>query len=269
MPAPGDGPLVVDNATICEVHGSHKQGACYGYTHRLGYHLLLVTRADGGEVPRARLRKGAANTARGILRFVDELVARLRHAGATTWLDADHRRHAVCELAIRDLKAGAGWRICPRAGLPPTRPGCWLPPWPTICCAGRPGSAWASVTSRPSPRRCAVRCLRCPAGYPLQAAVDAAPTRQLAVGPLVQWRWLGCTASPTRPDRTPTPPLASSTTHRRLRPARHGGDQPTKPLTDQQSTLSCQILRPAVTPLRASALRDPTVRKPAIIFADR
>jgi hypothetical protein len=28
--------------------------------------------------------------------------------GATTWLDADHRRHAVCELAIRDLKAGAG-----------------------------------------------------------------------------------------------------------------------------------------------------------------
>jgi hypothetical protein len=31
----------------------------------------------------ARLRKGSANTARGILRFVDELVARLRRAGAT------------------------------------------------------------------------------------------------------------------------------------------------------------------------------------------
>ena len=28
--------------------------------------------------------------------------------GTMTWLDADHRRHAVCELAIRDLKAGAG-----------------------------------------------------------------------------------------------------------------------------------------------------------------
>jgi Transposase DDE domain group 1 len=28
--------------------------------------------------------------------------------GTATWLDADHRRHAVCELAIRDLKAGAG-----------------------------------------------------------------------------------------------------------------------------------------------------------------
>jgi hypothetical protein len=210
---PGDGPLTVDvDSTICEVHGYHKQGACYGYTHRLGYHPLLATRADSGEVLHARLRKGAANTARGIVRFVDELVARLRRAGAVgeltvrmdsgfwsaklikrlrahrvhysitvrqtktvrgaiaaipehawvqiayqpggvaqvaetpyrgdrlivrrvrnlddqqqqlfptwryhafvtdrpgtaTWLDADHRRHAVCELAIRDLKAGAG-----------------------------------------------------------------------------------------------------------------------------------------------------------------
>jgi hypothetical protein len=209
---PGDGPLTVDvDSTICEVCGHHKQGACYGDTHRLGYHPLLATRADTGEVLHARLRKGAANTARGIARFVDELVARLRRAGASgeltlrmdsgfwsaklirrlrghrvrysitvrqtktvraaiaaigeaawvpiayqpdgvaqvaetpyrgdrlivrrvrnlddqqqlfpTWryhafvtnrigtmleLDADHRRHAVCELAIRDLKAGAG-----------------------------------------------------------------------------------------------------------------------------------------------------------------
>jgi hypothetical protein len=28
--------------------------------------------------------------------------------GTTLELDADHRRHAICELAIRDLKAGAG-----------------------------------------------------------------------------------------------------------------------------------------------------------------
>jgi Transposase DDE domain group 1 len=209
---PGDGPLTVDvDSTICEVHGYHKQGAGYGYTHRLGSHPLLATRAASGEVLHTRLRKGAANTARGILRFVDELIARLRRAGASgeltlrmdsgfwsakllralrrhevrysitvrqtktvraaiatipehvwvqiayqpdgvaqvaetpyrgdrlivrrvrnegdqaqlfaTWryhafvtnrvgtmleLDADHRRHAVCELAIRDLKAGAG-----------------------------------------------------------------------------------------------------------------------------------------------------------------
>jgi hypothetical protein len=209
---PGDGPVTIDvDSTICEVHGYHKQGACYGYTHRLGYHPLLATRASSGEVLHARLRKGSANTARGVLRFVDELIARLRRAGAAgeltfrmdsgfwsaklvkrlqrhqvcysitvrqtktvraaiaaipeaawieiayqpggvaqvaetpyrgdrlivrrvrnlddqqqlfptwryhafvtnrvgtmIWLDADHRRHAVCELAIRDLKAGAG-----------------------------------------------------------------------------------------------------------------------------------------------------------------
>ena len=81
---PGDGPLTVDaDSTICEVYGHHKQGAAYGYTHRLGYHPLLATRADSGEVLHARLRKGAANTARGVIRFVDELVARLRRAGAS------------------------------------------------------------------------------------------------------------------------------------------------------------------------------------------
>jgi hypothetical protein len=33
--------------------------------------------------------------------------------GSAVTLDADHRRHAVCELAIRDLKHGAGLRHCP------------------------------------------------------------------------------------------------------------------------------------------------------------
>jgi Transposase DDE domain group 1 len=33
--------------------------------------------------------------------------------GTTVWLDADHRRHAVVELCIRDLKAGVGLRHHP------------------------------------------------------------------------------------------------------------------------------------------------------------
>ena len=34
---PGDGPMTIDlDSTICEVHGDHKQGAAYGYTHTLG-----------------------------------------------------------------------------------------------------------------------------------------------------------------------------------------------------------------------------------------
>ena len=194
----------------------HKGGATYGYTRVLGYHPLLATRADTGEVLHARQRTGRAASGRGAERFVTELAGRVRRAGAggpltlradsgfwsakvlaacrrhrigfsitvrqtatvataiasiheqawvaidypdggiaqvaettlgpdrlvvrrtrlvgaqaTLWpdwryhafvtdragsaveLDADHRRHAVCELAIRDLKDGAGLRHCP------------------------------------------------------------------------------------------------------------------------------------------------------------
>ncbi len=76
--------LVVDlDSTICQVEGKHKQGASFGYTKVRGYHPLLATRADTGEVLHARMRKGSANTARGARRFIDELVARVRRAGAT------------------------------------------------------------------------------------------------------------------------------------------------------------------------------------------
>ena len=80
---PGKAPLVVDlDSTICEVHGKQKQGAAYGYTKELGYHPLLAARADTGEVLGARMRKGSAGSSRGVVRFVDELVANLRRAGA-------------------------------------------------------------------------------------------------------------------------------------------------------------------------------------------
>jgi hypothetical protein len=76
--------LVMDlDSTICEVCGKAKGGAGYGYTHRLGYHPLLATRADTGEVLHVRLRKGGANTQRGTVRFIQELTARVRRAGAT------------------------------------------------------------------------------------------------------------------------------------------------------------------------------------------
>ena len=237
---PGGAAMTSDcDSTIIEVCGRRKQGASYGYTKQLGYHPLLATRADTGEVLHARLRAGRANTTRGMPRFCDERIARTHRAGAagaltlradsgfwsaktitclrrhrvrssitvrktkpvreaiaaidqdawtdidypdpgiaqvaqtrlggdrlivrrvrhvtdqqelfpdwqyhafltdrvgtTVWLDADHRRHAVVELAIRELKNGAGLNHCPRGGSPPTPPGCWPPPWPTTCCAG-------------------------------------------------------------------------------------------------------------------------------------
>ena len=79
---PGDGPLVIDiDSFVGEVYGYHKQGASYGYTKKLGYHPILAVRADTGEVLHIRNRKGKANTQRGIARFVDELIARVRRAG--------------------------------------------------------------------------------------------------------------------------------------------------------------------------------------------
>jgi Transposase DDE domain group 1 len=77
---PGDAAMTIDlDSTVCEVHGDHKQGAAYGYTRTLGYHPLVATRADNGEVLHVWQRTGRANTAR----FVDELAARLRRAGAS------------------------------------------------------------------------------------------------------------------------------------------------------------------------------------------
>jgi hypothetical protein len=85
--ATGAGPadeMVIDlDSTICEVAGHLKQGAAFGYTKVLGYHPILATRADTGEVIHARMRKGSANTQRGTRRFIDELIARTRRAGAT------------------------------------------------------------------------------------------------------------------------------------------------------------------------------------------
>jgi hypothetical protein len=81
---PGDGRLVIDvDSFVGEVCGRLKQGAAYGYTHLLGYHPILATRADTREALHIRLRKGSANTQKGIARFCEELIARVDRAGAT------------------------------------------------------------------------------------------------------------------------------------------------------------------------------------------
>jgi hypothetical protein len=81
---PGDGRLVVDvDSFVGEVHGYAKQGAAFGYTRQRGYHPILASRSDTGEVLHVRLRKGSANTSRGARRFIDELIARVTRAGAS------------------------------------------------------------------------------------------------------------------------------------------------------------------------------------------
>jgi hypothetical protein len=81
---PGKDRLVVDvDSFVGEVHGYKKQGAGFGYTKQRGYHPLMASRSDTGEVLHIRLRKGKANSSRGVLRFAEELIARVARAGAS------------------------------------------------------------------------------------------------------------------------------------------------------------------------------------------
>jgi hypothetical protein len=81
---PGEERLVVDvDSFIGEVHGKQKHGASFGYTKKRGYHPLMASRAGSGEVLHIRLRKGKANSSRGVLRFAEELIARVHRAGAS------------------------------------------------------------------------------------------------------------------------------------------------------------------------------------------
>ena len=114
---PGDGPLVIDiDSFVGEVHGYQKQGASYGYTKKLGYHPILAVRADSGEVLHIRNRKGKANTQRGIARFIDELLARVRRAGHTGVIviraDSGFENHKLFkELAKRGIEFSIGVKL--------------------------------------------------------------------------------------------------------------------------------------------------------------
>ena len=107
---PGEGRLVVDvDSFVGEVCGYLKQGAAYGYTRVLGYHPLLATRADTREALHIRLRKGSANTQKGIKRFCEELIARVERAGAsgTKLLRADS---GFWNTKVFALLENAGWQ---------------------------------------------------------------------------------------------------------------------------------------------------------------
>src|SRR3954469_3431144 len=121
--AAGAGPagerLVIDvDSFVGEVFGHGKQGAGFGYTRVRGYHPILATRADTGEVLHVRLRKGSANTSRGMLRFCDELIARIERAGATgpklLRADSGFWSHKTFDRLER-----AGWQFSIGARLQP------------------------------------------------------------------------------------------------------------------------------------------------------
>ena len=83
-PADLAAPLTIDiDSSVCQTYGVKKQGAKFGYTKVRGYHPVLATCADTGEVLHARMRGGNAASARGAKTFTAETLSRVRAAGAT------------------------------------------------------------------------------------------------------------------------------------------------------------------------------------------
>ena len=150
---PGDERLVVDvDSFVGEVYGYDKQGAGYGYTRKRGYHPIVATRAGTGEVLHIRARKGSANTSRGALRFVEELIPRVARAGATgpKLLRADS---GFWNKKIMARLQAAGWTLLDR---------------------GAPATSTSRPRSRRSPSRTGSRSTDYPDGGEAQIARDDA-----------------------------------------------------------------------------------------------
>ena len=123
---PGDAPFTIDlDSTICETYGLAKEGARHhGYTGARGYHPLLAE-ADAAPVrlivrrvkpaPGSQLALFATYSYHGFITDRD---------GETLELEADHRRHAEIENAIRDLKYGVGLNHLPSGRFAAN--GAWL-----------------------------------------------------------------------------------------------------------------------------------------------
>ena len=138
---PGEGRLVIDlDSFVGEVHGHAKQGTGFGYTNQRGYHPLLATRADTGEVLHIRLRKGSANTSRGMQRFCDELIARVDRAGSSgeKLLRADSGFWSKQTFARLDR---AGWKFSIGVRLQPNVRG---------AIEQIPESAWVTLEGYPA-----------------------------------------------------------------------------------------------------------------------
>ena len=147
---PGAERLIVDvDSFIGQTYGYEKEGVGFGYTKQRGYHPLLASRAGSGEVLHVRLRKGQANTQRGVVRFAEELIARVRRAGATgeKLLRADSGFWNGKLIARLRAPGGSTRSVCAYSSGFPTQ---------LIRSPSRRGSPWRTIpktVKRRSPKR--------------------------------------------------------------------------------------------------------------------
>jgi len=161
--------------------------------------------------------------------------------GTTVELDADHRRHAVVELAIRDLKAGVGLRQVPSGKFAANA--AWLLAatlahnllgWVAAIGLGAGGKLVVAKTLRRTLLSLPGRITRSARRWTLHP-----PAGRGRRG--LRWRWLGCAASPTPPDRT------CRTAHHPDPP----GPAPACPGTPSQRLVPSRSRKPAATPSRS------------------
>lgn len=75
--------LTIDVDSTCETYGLAKQGATtFSYQGVRGYHPLIASLADTGELLHTRLRGGNATSGRGAGSFATETISRVRGADA-------------------------------------------------------------------------------------------------------------------------------------------------------------------------------------------
>jgi len=103
-----DDDVTIDiDSTVVETYGLAKQGGQrFAYTGVRGYHPLIATLADTGELLHTRLRGGNAASGRGAATFVAETISRVRTAGA---------RGGVTLRADSGFYSGAVVSACRRA----------------------------------------------------------------------------------------------------------------------------------------------------------
>ena len=134
--------------------------------------------------------------------------------GDTLYLEADHRRHAEIENAIRDLKYGVGLNHLPSgrfpanpepaegglAGRPEPAPVLDTGSWPTIWPAGPRASAWASNWQPPRPSGGASSLW--PDGSPARPGVSPCSCPRAGPGRTSSAAlWRDCAPSHSLPDR--------------------------------------------------------------------
>ncbi|MEC5193548.1 MULTISPECIES: IS1380 family transposase [unclassified Arthrobacter] len=137
-PAAGDFVFVDVDDTIIEVHGYAKQGSGYGYSGVRGLNALLATVSTTETAPvilAQRLRKGAANSARGAKRLITDALStlgRLQPGGRVLCrFDSAFYGHAAVSAA---LAGGAEVSVTAR-----------MDPAVKRAIAGIPETAWETI----------------------------------------------------------------------------------------------------------------------------